>query len=196
MSEKEQGENAPPLHPRCRCTICAAFDEGKRSAKVNGKRIKVPADTDYPTWWKKYVEERFNEKSERLEILRRQEIKNALDNNGVVKIHIDKTGEAHIPTAKLTQYALNPDKSPDKARAFEMALGYNLSNAEKLIENIERNINKFPIVEKPDTGYGKRFQIVMELAGENGKTAKVLTAWIIDKETDEVRLTTIYVDKK
>ncbi len=39
--------------------------------------------------------------------------------------------------AKLTQYALNPDKAPDKAFAFEKALGYNLSNVDKLIENIQ-----------------------------------------------------------
>ena len=128
--------------------------------------------------------------------MRRQEIKKALNSNGIVKINIDKLGEAHIPTAKFTQYALNHDKSPDKATAFKNALGYDLDNVEKLIANIERNINKFPIVEKPDTGYGKRFQIVLELTGENGKTAKVLTAWIIDKETNEIRLTTIYVDKK
>ena len=81
-------------------------------------------------------------------------------------------------SAKFTRYALNRDKSPDKSTAFKNALGYDLDNAEKLIENIELNINKFPIVEKPDTGYGKRFQIVLELTGENGKNAKVLTAWI------------------
>ena len=61
-------------------------------------------------------------------------------------------------------------------------MGYKLGNADKLLENIERNINKFPIVEKPDTGYGKRFQIILELVGENGKIAKVLTGWIIDKK--------------
>jgi len=98
--------------------------------------------------------------------------------------------------AKLTKYALNPDKAPDKAEAFEKALGYNLSNVDKLIENIKRNVNEYEINEKPDLGYGRRFQQVIELTGENGKTAKVLLAWILDKNTGEFRLTSIYVDKK
>lgn len=113
-----------------------------------------------------------------------------------VKLNIDGIGEANIPLDKLTKYALNPDKAPDKAAAFEKALGYNLSNVDKLIDNVKNNVNKYELAEKPDTGYGKRFQQVLELKGENGKTAKVLAAWIEDKNTKEFRLTSIYVDKK
>jgi len=113
-----------------------------------------------------------------------------------VKLNINGFGEAHIPTAKLTQYALNPDKAPDKARAFEKALGYNLGNVEKLIENVTNHINDCDFKEMPDTGYGRRFKVTLELTGENGKTAKVLIAWLLDKNTGEFRLTSIYVDKK
>ena len=113
-----------------------------------------------------------------------------------VTVMIDGIGEAHIPIAKLTKYALNPDKAPDKALAFEKALGYNLENVDKLIENVVRNINKFKPERRPKTEHGEPFQIVMELTGENGKTAKVTTGWIIDAETSEVRLTSIYVKKK
>ncbi len=56
LSEKEQGENAPPLHPRCRCTICVSFSEGKRSAKVDGKRVKIPSSMTYADWREVYVE--------------------------------------------------------------------------------------------------------------------------------------------
>ena len=107
--------------------------------------------------------------------LRNWEINQAISSDGLVKININGLGEANIPTAKLTRYALNPEKDINKARAFESALGYKLGNADKLLENIKRNINKFPIVEKPDVGYGKRFQIILELVGKNGNTAKVLT---------------------
>ncbi|MCD8295006.1 MAG: hypothetical protein LUE27_07180, partial [Clostridia bacterium] len=37
--------------------------------------------------------------------------------------------DAVIPDSKLTGYALNPDKSPDKAKAFKAALGYDINNA-------------------------------------------------------------------
>ena len=113
-----------------------------------------------------------------------------------IKISIKGFGEAYIPTAKLTQYALNPDKAPDKALAFEKTLGYNLSNVDKLIENIVNNINDFEAERKAKTIYGEQFQIQMELTGENGKTALVMTGWIVDTETDEVRLTSIYIKKR
>ena len=113
-----------------------------------------------------------------------------------VKLTIYGIGEAHIPMAKLTKYALNPDKAPDKALAFEKALGYNLNNVDKLIENVKSNVNNFNLERRPKTIHGEPFQILMELTGENGKVAKVTTGWIIDAENKEVRLTSIYVKKK
>jgi hypothetical protein len=35
----------------------------------------------------------------------------------------------------------------------------------------------------------------MNIKGENGKIAKVLTAWIDDTSNGEMRLTTMFVDK-
>ena len=113
-----------------------------------------------------------------------------------VKLNINGIGEANIPLDKLTKYALNPNKAPDKALAFEKALGYNLANVDKLIENVVNNINDFEVERRPKTIHGEPFQILMELQGENGKTSKVTTGWIIDAETKEVRLTSIYVKKK
>ena len=100
-----------------------------------------------------------------------------------------------IPVEKFTNYALDPQRQKDKAIAFEKALGYNLDNFEKLIENIKRNITKFPAIPKPDIGYGQRYQVTVVLTGENGKQAKVLTAWIIDKNAKQTRLISVYIDK-
>lgn len=104
--------------------------------------------------------------------------------------------DAIIQQEKFTQYALNPLKDKNKAEAFERALGYNLSNSDKLIENIRNNIANFNAKEKEDTGYGKRYEIIMTLLGENNKYANVKTAWIIDKETKQTRLTSAYVTSK
>ena len=116
--------------------------------------------------------------------------------SAVVKLNINGFGEAHISMAKLTQYALNPDKAPDKALAFEKALGYNLSNIDKLIENVTSHINDFEPERKLATIHGEPFQILMDLTGENGKTASVMTGWIIDAETKEIRLTSIYIKRR
>ena len=102
---------------------------------------------------------------------------------------------AHMPKEKFVAYALNPDKAPDKAKAFEDALGYNLSNYAELMVNIEAHLDESKFVPKGDLGYGMRYEYVIELEGPNGKKANVLTAWIQDG--DEKRLTSLYVtDKK
>ncbi|MCL1823438.1 MAG: hypothetical protein FWG44_04475 [Oscillospiraceae bacterium] len=109
---------------------------------------------------------------------------------------LPNTDKINIPVEKFTEYALNPKKDPNKAEAFRLALGYKSSNADKLIQNIKNNINKFNCTEKEDLGHGKRYEVIMKLQGENGKTANVLTAWLDDKENGEIRLINAYVDRK
>ena len=99
-----------------------------------------------------------------------------------------------IPLDKLIRYALDPVKDPNKATAFKLALNYDKNNADKLISNIKANLNKFPAKNKGDRGYGTLYEVVMELTGENGKTANVLTAWIDDKTNGEMRLVTVHID--
>lgn len=113
---------------------------------------------------------------------------------GIMKL--PRYENAVIPKAKFTQYALNPEKDPDKANAFEKALGYTMDNADELIRQIYDKISEYNAKEKPDNGWGKRYEVIMDITGPNGKTAKVLTAWIDDKNTGEMRLTSVYVDKE
>ena len=65
LEEKSQGENAPPMHVRCRSTVIGSLDDGKsgksskgsRAAKdEDGKRIKIPADMNYSDWKKVYID--------------------------------------------------------------------------------------------------------------------------------------------
>jgi filamentous hemagglutinin len=98
-----------------------------------------------------------------------------------------------IPTEKFTKYALNPNGDFDKHVAFERALGYNLNNYRELIDSIQANITKYNAKEKEDLGHGKRYEVIMKLQGPNGKTASVLTAWMDDKKTGEMRLINAYV---
>jgi hypothetical protein len=109
---------------------------------------------------------------------------------------LPRADKAVIPKEKFTEYVLNPDKDPDKAKAFSSALGYKLANADKLIQNIRGNIINFNCAEKSDLGHGRRYEIIMVLTGENGKQANVLTAWIDDVRTGEMRLINAYVDKR
>lgn len=101
---------------------------------------------------------------------------------------------AKIPEEKFTKYALNPKKSPDKARAFKEALGYTKDNYKELIDDIDRHLDKDKLVKKGDIGYGMRYEQIMRLKGPNRKEANVLTAWIQDE--DDVRLTSAYITEK
>lgn len=79
---------------------------------------------------------------------------------------------ANIPEEKFTKYALDPTKSPDKAKAFQSALGYNKSNYNKLIENIKNNIDENKFVKKGDKGHGMLYEYVMELKGREWEKSK------------------------
>ena len=99
-----------------------------------------------------------------------------------------------IANEKFTEYALNFDKAPDKAKAFKDALGYTKDNYKDLIDNINKHFDIDKLEERGDSGYGMRYQQVMKLKGPNGKEANVLTAWI--EEGENIKLTSVYVTKK
>ncbi len=188
LTDKKLGVNFPPLHPNCRCTTIAYDPDDDLEDLKSG-------ELDYDQWYEKYVEGRGQDT-----IISPSE-QNALTNleNGAIinkNVSFDNvTGQnALIPDDKFYQYALNPEKAPDKARAFRSALGYDLDNAQDLIANIREHFDKSLLKPKGDAGYGQRYEMVLELTGPNGKSAKVLTAWIDDKDKHEFRLTTVHVD--
>lgn len=111
-------------------------------------------------------------------------------------IKLPKYQEALIPRAKFTEYALNPSKDANKAEAFRKALGYTLENVDDLIEQIYAKLPEYNAVKKGDRGWGMTYEVIVDITGPNGKTAKVLTAWIDDKSNGEMRLTTVHVDKQ
>ena len=109
---------------------------------------------------------------------------------------LPKADEAVISNEKFTKYALDPKNSKGKHLAFQTALGYTLENYISLIDNIRRNIKRFPAIRHPDKGHGIRYSVDMELIGANGKVARVITSWIDDNKTREMRLTSAYVKKR
>lgn len=59
VKDAKEGENYPPLHPRCRCTTIPYFqhEEGEmRTARLpKGKTYEVPANLTYNEWYKEHV---------------------------------------------------------------------------------------------------------------------------------------------
>lgn len=182
------------LHPNCRCTplpvVDVDFDKTEREWQQWLKEHNLKEDDtgdliDIATGKPAKLQKK-NIFSEKL-------VDNSVE-NGIIELpNIDK---AFIQPEKFTQYALNPEKDANKAKAFKEALGYSLDNVDELIENIVTNLPKFNAVEKPDNGYGKRYEVLMTLIGANNKQANVKTSWIVDVDTGQTRLTSAYVTKK
>lgn len=175
VKDMTPGVNAPPMHPFCHCSI-AAWEDSK----------------EYVAWLDFLDKGGTTEEWNKLKKTRKSVVKGS--KSDIMKL--PRYENAVIPKAKFTQYALNPDKDPDKAKAFEKALGYTMDNADELIRQIYDKISEYDAREKPDNGWGKRYEVIMDITGPNGKTAKVLTAWIDDKNTGEMRLASVYVDKE
>ena len=104
--------------------------------------------------------------------------------------------EAIIPEDKFLKYSLDIKRQPDKALIFREALGYTEDNAQLLIDNIRCNLQNFPAESKGNKGYGETYAVLMTLTGINNKTANVMTAWLDDNKTGEMRLTSVYVKKR
>ena len=167
VSEAEPGINFPPLHPNCKCSIRAYIENGVLDDKDCVPLSKSPS---YDEWREQFVKETGKD----------------------LPYHHD----AIIPQEKFTQYCLNKEKAPDKAHAFESALGYTLDNYQDLIDNIYKSIPKFPAKNKGDNGYGISYEVLMTLTGANHKKANVKTGWIIRYGSKEPTLTSAYVTKK
>ncbi|HJA64774.1 MAG TPA: minor capsid protein [Candidatus Mediterraneibacter cottocaccae] len=169
IRDRQPGVNFPPMHPWCRCSFTIEVD-------------------DWDKWMEEYEKRHRNAQSQKVVNRLNDEKKDDI-------IRLPRYKEAVIPKAKFMQYALNPEKDLDKARAFEKALGYTVKNADDLIEQINEKLSDYEAVEKGDRGWGMTYEVVMDITGPNGKTAKVLTGWIDDKNNGEMRLTTVHIDR-
>ncbi len=167
FDEREPGVNFPPIHPMCRCTFEIIVD-------------------DWNKWLDEY--EKKHSKSGKKVASRLNYIEKT------AKSGIIKENTKIISDEKFVNYALNPTKSPDKSKAFEIALGYTHNNYKDLKTQILELCDESKFIEKGDSGYGMRYEYIITITGANGKKANVLTAWIQDGKYK--RLTSIYVTKR
>ena len=108
---------------------------------------------------------------------------------------------AVIEDSKLVRYALNPhnERGRHKARVFEQALGFNLSNWELLKQSILEALPIRPATLTNETVFGKKYEVVVLITGPNGRTVDVLTVWQFDRLPDSAqyadtpRLVTLYL---
>lgn len=109
---------------------------------------------------------------------------------------INRKASPQLPKEKFTEYLLNPAKDPGKAKGFETALGYTVGDADAMSENISSHYDPDSFEFVRYNGYGNQYQQIMTLEGPNGKTADIITAWIVKDGEDFPRLVTAHLHKK
>ena len=124
--------------------------------------------------------------------------KEAVAAPGSVKIvdgAVPNAENAVIDQTKFIGYALNPSHpvGGHKAIVFDSALGYNQSNADQLMSQIQQGILTAPAIPGASTKYGQLFTVDMPITGPNGNTVIVRTGWILETGSTTPRLTTAYV---
>jgi filamentous hemagglutinin len=109
--------------------------------------------------------------------------------------------KAVIEDDKLVSYALDPqsERGQHKARVFESALGFNLSNWAQLRQVILETLPYHNARLTTETTFGKKYEVVLPITGANGRTVDVVTIWQFDRLPDTMlfidvpRLVTLYI---
>ena len=105
--------------------------------------------------------------------------------------------QAHIPAAKLADYALNPDHpiGGHKARVIAAALGYTRQDAQALAQAIRQGLPHATASAPKPGPHGIKYEVDLPLQGPRG-SATLRTCWIIDTGTNIPRLTSAYIPRK
>lgn len=101
--------------------------------------------------------------------------------------------DALIAEDKLRRYLLVPRDHDDKSNFLALA-GYSPENWPRLKADLRQILAEEAIFEEADE-YGERYRIAGTLTGPNGVALRVVTIWMRDERTGQVRFITLFPDK-
>lgn len=107
--------------------------------------------------------------------------------------------EIIIDTRKLTDYALDPEspKGKDKAIMFQRHLGYNKENYQIFLDQINILILDSEAIPQSKDQFGTRYQVDLEIQGIEAQQIEIVrTGWLINPNSQQAKLTTLYILKK
>jgi len=100
--------------------------------------------------------------------------------------------KAVVPRDKIEAYLLSPVHTVGRHKAaFFTALGYTQSDWQRLKGDIETSAAR-DVERVAETDYGIKYEIRATIAGPNGRTAGIVTAWIVLNGEDFPRFITAY----
>ena len=101
---------------------------------------------------------------------------------------------AAVSDAKLLGYLLNPDHDEGRhhARLFDLLLGVNLSNADRLRSELLRAAREDEATPGKQSKYGSKYEIRFDMTGPRGRYT-VLSVWFVPLGETVSHLVTAYV---
>lgn len=108
---------------------------------------------------------------------------------------IPHSDSAFIPREKITEYILNlshPVGGP-KARWF-VGLGYHPESPEDLMEDLISALREGTSFTESASPHGVKYAVCGRLNAPNGSQPEIVTVWIIEHDSDELRFVTAYPD--
>jgi hypothetical protein len=100
---------------------------------------------------------------------------------------------ALIERAKITEYLLSAAHPVGRFKAvFFRALGFSASSWSDLRDAIHALAQTGAAAELPPTAFGRRFEVRGTLVGPSGRSARIVTAWIVRSDEDLPRFVTAY----
>jgi len=107
------------------------------------------------------------------------------------------TDDAIIAPEKLRDYILSPTHSDGCAKATYLGmLGYVQNDWEQLESDLRQQVLSCDAQPGRPSPYGKKYEIVAQLTGPNGKTAWVRTIWIVVHGETAPRFVTLIPEEK
>jgi hypothetical protein len=107
--------------------------------------------------------------------------------------------EVIINPRKLTNYALDSEnpKGKDKAVMFARYLGYTKDNYQHLLDQIYDLVLDAEAIPQNEDQFGIRYQIDLEIQGMEAQQIEIVrTGWLISPNSQQARLTTLYIPKR
>ena len=103
---------------------------------------------------------------------------------------------AVVPAAKLRDYVLNPahPQGGPKARVFAAVLGLTRADWQYLRDQLLAGVRVAPATPRGSTPWGQLYEVLVEVRGPGGRTARVRSGWIVRSGETRPHLTTAYVD--
>lgn len=103
-----------------------------------------------------------------------------------------------LNSRKLSEYALNLENPVgyDKAVMFQRHLGFTKDNYNSLLEQILAQALDAEVVLGRNDEHGQRYRVDLEIIGTEGQHEVVRTGWIVEPDSDEARLVTLYVRRQ